>query len=116
MITQIQTSFVYVSDYDRAKDFYKNKLGFEEQIDAPMGPDARWVQLAPHGAQTSLVLSKPVEGMPNYELTKQLIGTWTAFILGVDDMEATHKELSAKGVEFVDAPSKQEFGWWATIK
>ena len=34
----------------------------------------------------------------------------------VDDMNATYEQLSSRGVEFVDAPSRQDWGWWATIK
>lgn len=116
MITQIQTAQVFVSDYDTARAFYTEKLGFEVQMDAPMGPEARWVQLGLPGAQTSLVLAKPIEGMPGYELTRQLIGSWATFILGVDDMEATHQQLMSKGVHFQDEPSKQDWGWWASVK
>lgn len=116
MIKQIQTAHLFVSDYDRAKAFYTEKVGFELQMDAPMGPEARWVQLGLPGAQTSLVLAKPFEGMPDYEHGKRSIGSFAPFILSVDDMEATHKELASRGVEFVDAPAKQEWGWWATFK
>jgi lactoylglutathione lyase len=116
MITRINSVNVLVSDQDRAKEFYTKKLGFEEQMDAPMGPDNRWVQLAPRGAQTSLVLFKPMEGMPNYEQAKSMVGSFAPFIFAVDDIQATHRELTARGVEFVDAPSQQEWGWWATIK
>ncbi len=116
MITQIQTAFVYVSDYDRAKDFYVNKLGFDLQMDAPMGPDARWVQLAPKGAQTSLVLSKPMPGMPGYDEASKMVGGWAPFILAVDDMQKTYEELSGRGVEFQEAPAKQDWGWWAVFK
>lgn len=31
-------------------------------------------------------------------------------------MDATYRELTARGVEFADAPAKQDWGWWATIK
>jgi predicted enzyme related to lactoylglutathione lyase len=107
---------VFVSDQDGAKEFSIGKLGFEEQMDAPMGPDSRWVQIAPKGAQTSLVLFKPTKDMPNYDLAVSQIGGFTNFIFGVDDIQATHRELTAKGVGFQDEPSQQPWGWWATIK
>ena len=116
MITRIQTVSIYVSDQDRAKAFYTQKLGFAERLDAPMGPDSRWIELAPGNGETSLVLMKPARDMPAYELAKSMVGSWATFIFGVDDINATHQELTARGVEFVDPPSKQDWGWWATIK
>ena len=116
MITRIQSVTLYVSDQDKAKAFYTEKLGFAVRLDAPMGPDSRWVELAPGSGETSLVLMKPAEGMPGQDLAKAMIGSWATFIFAVDDIEATYKELTARGVEFVDAPSKQDWGWWATLK
>jgi lactoylglutathione lyase len=116
MITRIQTVTIYVSDQDRAKAFYTQKLGFAERRDEPMGPDSRWVELAPGNGETSLVLMQPSPGMPGYELAKSLIGSWATFIFRVDDMNATCQELGGRGVEFQDAPSHQPWGWWATIK
>ena len=117
MITHISSVSVLVTDQDRSRDFYTSKLGFELQMDAPMG-QSRWIQLAPPGAKSSLVLSKPTEDMPPelYTRAKSMIGGFTNFIFAVDDMQATCDELSARGVEFQDKPSQQAWGWWATIK
>ncbi|HLQ35270.1 MAG TPA: VOC family protein, partial [Chloroflexota bacterium] len=73
MITRINTVSVSVTDQDRAKEFYVKKLGFEERMDAPLGPDSRWIEVAPRGAQTGLVLFKPAEGMPDYERATSMI-------------------------------------------
>ena len=116
MITRIQSVTIYVSDQDRAKEFYTQKLGFTERMDAPMGPDNRWIELAPGNGETSLVLMKPVEAMPGYNLARSMVGTWVSFIFAVDDINATYEELTARGVEFQDTPSHQEWGWWASIK
>jgi len=117
VITAINSVSVVVSDQDRSLAFYTQQLGFELQMDAPMG-QSRWIQLAPKGAQTSLVLGKATEDMPPeiYERMKSMMGGFTNFILNVDDMDATYSELTSRGVEFVDKPSQQPWGWWATIK
>jgi predicted enzyme related to lactoylglutathione lyase len=117
MITGISSVSVVVSDQDRSLAFYTEKLGFELQMDAPMGK-SRWIQLAPKGAQTSLVLALPTDDMPPeiYERTKSMRGGFTNFIFNVDDMQATFDELTRRGVEFVDRPAQQPWGWWATIK
>jgi predicted enzyme related to lactoylglutathione lyase len=121
MITHVGTVSIFVSDQDRAREFYVGKLGFELQRDDPMGPPGspRWLQVAPPGAQTAIVLYKPSEGTPGastYERALSNIGTFASFVLEVDDMAATHRELSARGVEFGDPPSQQPWGWWATVK
>jgi predicted enzyme related to lactoylglutathione lyase len=117
VITGISSVSIVVSDQDRSLAFYTQKLGFELQMDAPMG-QSRWIQLAPKGAQTSLVLGKPTPDMPPeiYERTKSMLGGFANFIFAVDDLQATYDELTARGVEFVDKPSQQAWGWWATLK
>jgi predicted enzyme related to lactoylglutathione lyase len=117
VITGISTVSVVVSDQDRSLAFYTEKLGFELLMDAPMG-QSRWIQLAPKGAKTGLVLGKPTEDMPPeiYERTKSMLGGFTNFIFDVDDMQATYAELTARGVEFEDKPAQQPWGWWASIK
>ena len=54
--THVLLLSVPVTDQDRARDFYVDVLGFELLRDERMGPAMRWVQVAPHGAQTSLTL------------------------------------------------------------
>ncbi|MEW9552892.1 VOC family protein [Nonomuraea sp. NPDC050783] len=57
-ITHLQKLTVPVSDQDAAKSFYVDKLGFEVRTDTPMpmGDNLRWIEVAPKGAQTTLVL------------------------------------------------------------
>jgi lactoylglutathione lyase len=121
MITHVGTVSIFVSDQDRARQFYVDKLGFELQRDDPMGPPGspRWLQVAPPGAHTALVLYKPTEEMPGastYERALSSIGTFAPFVLEVDDMITTHRQLSARGVDFADPPAEQPWGWWATIR
>lgn len=63
-ITRASTVGIYVSDQDRALDFYTNALGFEKLIDEPMGTEtaSRWIEVAPAGAETHFVLGNyPLE-------------------------------------------------------
>ena len=116
MITAINSVSVVVSDQDRSLAFYTEKLGFELRW-TRLWPESV-VQFAPKGAQTSLVLSKATEDMPAevYVRMKAMLGGFTSFIFAVDDLQATHKELTARGVEFVDQPAQQPWGWWASIR
>ena len=109
MITKASTVGIYVSDQDRALDFYVNKLGFEKLIDEPMGSGARWIEVAPAGAQTHLVLFTP----PGQE---DRIGTFSNVVFGCDDMRRTHAELAGRGVRFSQEPSIEPWGTWAQFK
>ena len=115
MINQIGTVSVFVSDQDRAKDFYINKLGFELRTDAPLYPGAstRWVSVAPKGAATEVILYLPDE---NWEHYRQVVGQSQAVTFTVSDMETLHAELKAKGVTFVQEPENQPWGYFAIIQ
>jgi predicted enzyme related to lactoylglutathione lyase len=112
MITKANTVGIYVRDQQRALEFYRDKLGFQVIMDAPMteaegGP--RWLEVAPPGAQTHFVLFTP-EGQ------EDRIGTFSNIVFDCDDIQQTYQELSSRGVEFAEPPSQQPWGWWATFK
>jgi lactoylglutathione lyase len=118
MFTAIYTTTVYVTDQERALDFYVNKLGFEKRRDEPMGPESRWIEVMPPGSQTALLLYKPTPEMPGadtYETALSRIGKDTGVLLRTDDVRATYQELSARGVQFPTPPEEQPWGWWATM-
>ncbi len=64
MIDAVATICIFVSDQDRAKAFYTEKLGFELREDAPMGP-SRWIAVAPAGARTEVILYKVRNPIPS---------------------------------------------------
>src|SRR3954453_17225150 len=97
MIKHVSLTTVYVSDQDKALDFYVNKLGFEVRSDETMG-DMRWVQVAPKGAETTLVLWQQGYG----DMKDDKIGEFTGVGFEADDLEATYQELSSRGVEFTE--------------
>jgi lactoylglutathione lyase len=112
MITTVRSIGLYVSDQDRAKNFYTTTLGFTLIQDTPMGEEAgtpRWIEVAPPNKNVILVLFTP-EGF------RDRIGGFSNVIFHCDDIHVTHKELVERGVEFVDQPRKEVWGWWATFK
>jgi catechol 2,3-dioxygenase-like lactoylglutathione lyase family enzyme len=56
MLQRVGTVSLFVSDQDRAKQFYAGVLGMELRADAPLypGATARWVAVAPEGAETEM--------------------------------------------------------------
>lgn len=56
MIRRIATVAVYVEDQQKAKQFWTEKVGLDVVTEHPMGPNVFWLEVAPEGAQTALVL------------------------------------------------------------
>jgi catechol 2,3-dioxygenase-like lactoylglutathione lyase family enzyme len=83
------------ADQDRSIEFYVNSLGFEKRTDVPFGGEYRWVEVYPPAGTAGVALAPP---RPGEGVTPQQTGiTFTA-----DDIDATHADLKAKGVD-VDA-------------
>jgi len=114
-IDRVSTVCVFVSNQDRAKDFYTNILGFELRTDEPIYPGAanRWLAVAPRGAQTEVILYLPDE---NWEHYRQVVGKSQAVTFNVNDMQSLVKNLKARGVKFVQEPEAQPWGTYATIQ
>lgn len=101
-ITHMNVATVYVSDQDKALEFYVDRLGFEKLRDDAFGEGLRWAQVGPRGAQTSIVLAKDDGGQP--------AGGFTGMTFWSDDVQATYEELSVRGVPFSERPTPQPWG------
>jgi len=109
MITHLKFMSVPVADQDRALKFYTEKLGFKVATDQQMGPGRRWIELRMGKAETRLVLFT-MDG------EEGRVGTRMNCSLACDDVEATFRQFSERGVEFVSAPAKQPWGTFAIMK
>lgn len=102
MITNPRFVALYVDDQQRSLDFFTETLGFELQTDAPYGQDARWIEVRVPGAQTYLVLS-PADPEVRTAI-RQRQGPMSYVWFDCDDLDATFRDLAAKGVEFTVEP------------
>jgi predicted enzyme related to lactoylglutathione lyase len=107
MIKDIGIVSVPVSDQDRAKEFYVEKLGLACMIDAPFGPGRRWIQVAPQGSKTTLTLVTWFENMKP--------GGISGLVLVVDDLDATYAALVARGITFEKPPYTEPYGKFALL-
>jgi catechol 2,3-dioxygenase-like lactoylglutathione lyase family enzyme len=112
MIDSLATVCIFVSDQDKAKAFYTDVLGFELRQDSPMGPDSRWVAVAPTGASTEVILYKMDENWQHY---KQVQGKSQALTFNVTDMASLREDLKAKGVRITQEPDPQPWGTYMMI-
>jgi catechol 2,3-dioxygenase-like lactoylglutathione lyase family enzyme len=90
-ITEVGTVFVPVADGDAALAFYTEVLGFEKRAEFSYGDGDRWLEVAPSGGGIALALVA-TEGHPGGR-------DRTLCALSCGDIDATHAELAAKGVE-----------------
>jgi predicted enzyme related to lactoylglutathione lyase len=108
VIKAIKFASVPVTDQDRALDFYTRALGFHVLTDSPFG-NQRWIELELPGAETKLVLFTPDEH-------RKMIGGFLNVTFMAEDVEATARELKARGVTFVQEPQKADWGTAAIFK
>jgi predicted enzyme related to lactoylglutathione lyase len=81
-------------DQDKAIAFYEG-IGFEKRTDTPFGGDYRWVEVYLPESETGIALAPPPPG-------KEATPAETGITLTTADIDATHAEFSAAGVD-VDA-------------
>ena len=121
MISNISLVTVYCLDQDQARDFYVENLNFETRTDITMGEGYRWLTIG-HPSQPELEVTLMVPGPPLTTdaaefLQRQLEnGQWGGLGLKVDDCRATHAELSAKGVPFIQEPADRPYGIEAVLR
>ena len=106
MIKSMKFVGVPVSDQQRALDFYTTKLGFRVITDQPFDDTQRWIELGVGRAGAGLALFTPPEH-------RDRIGTFTGISFTADDVQATCRELKAKGVVFVQEPTEADWGTFA---
>ena len=64
-LTNLEVISVPVSDQDRAKSFYTEKLGFSVEMDSSFaGGGMRWVALRPPGSGTAVTMVTWFDTMP----------------------------------------------------
>jgi len=109
MIKGVKFVSIPVRDQDRALEFYTKKLGMRVITDSPYDDTQRWIELGIPRADTRLVLFTA----PGQEV---MIGGFMNVSFMADDVEATAREMKARGVEFVQEPQKADWGTAAIFK
>ncbi len=109
LIQRIATVAVYVEDQDRALEFWRDQLGFEVRERKSMGNAGAWLEVAPEGAGTRVVIF-PKSLMPDWNERKPSI------VFECDDVQATYESLKGKGVEFEEEPKTISWGANATFR
>jgi catechol 2,3-dioxygenase-like lactoylglutathione lyase family enzyme len=109
MIKGIKFASIPVRDQDRSLEFFTAKLGFVVATDQPFDDRQRWIELRIPGAETRLVLFTPAGQTDR-------IGTFSNVTFLADDVEATCRVLSKRGVQFVQEPQQADWGTAAIFR
>jgi len=94
MEMKLEVVFVPVSDVDKAKTFYTERLSFHADIDTKIGDNVRFVQLTPPGSQCSIVIGNGISSMKP--------GSLDSLLLVVKDIKKIHKTLVKNKVKVSD--------------
>jgi predicted enzyme related to lactoylglutathione lyase len=105
MITHLKFAGVPCRDQAKALRFWTEKIGFHVLTDQPLG-EQRWIELGIGDAESRLVLFTP-------EGHEDRVGGFFNGSFACDDVEATYRQLTARGVQFKGPPEKQPWGTYA---
>jgi lactoylglutathione lyase len=105
-----------VKDYDEAKAWYCDKLGFQLIEDTPLQDGKRWVLIAPEGAkETSLLLAAAATPDQVSRIGSQTGGRVFLF-LHTEDFWASFHKMRARGVRFCEEPRIETYGTVAVFE
>jgi predicted enzyme related to lactoylglutathione lyase len=91
---------VPVTDVDRAKAFYVDRVGFNADQDHRVNESLRFVQLTPPGSACSIAIGQGLTAMPP--------GSLKGLQVVVEDADVARAELAGRGVAVSDV---QDFPW-----
>ncbi len=101
---KIELVAIPVSDVDRAKDFYTEKVGFNLDHDHRVSDEVRFVQLTPPGSACSIALGTGI--------SQSEPGSVQGIQMAVSDINVARAELAERGVEVSEI---QEFDWGSFV-
>jgi catechol 2,3-dioxygenase-like lactoylglutathione lyase family enzyme len=101
---KLELVIVPVTDVDRAKAFYVDKVGFNADFDQRVSPELRFVQLTPPGSACSIAFGEGITDAP--------AGSVKGLQIVVADIEEAHAHLSGAGVEVGDV---QHLDWGSFV-
>jgi catechol 2,3-dioxygenase-like lactoylglutathione lyase family enzyme len=110
---ELQLVAIPVSDVDRAKEFYVDKVGFNADHDRRVSDEIRFVQLTPPGSACSITFGEGVVDAPP--------GSVKGMQLVVADIEALRRGEQRPGVpvgvvRVLQRPGRQRLGRAATAR
>ena len=99
-----------VHDYDEARRWFCDVLGFEVVEDTSLAGGKRWLVVAPPaGTGARLLLARAADERQAANVGNQAGGR-VSFFLATDDFAADFGALRQRGVKFAEAPRQESYG------
>ena len=106
---------IVVRDYDEAKAFYLEKLGFALIEDSDLGGGKRWLVVSPGPSGARLLLAKAKNEAERVAIGNQAGGR-VAMFLETDDFKRDHALMLERGVRFREPPRHENYGTVAVFE
>lgn len=106
---------IVVRDYDEARAFYLEKLGFGLIEDTDLGGGKRWLVVSPGASGAGILLAKAKNEAEAAAIGNQTGGRVAMFIK-TDDFRRDHKRMLANGVKFKEKPRQETYGTVAVFE
>ncbi|HEP0497155.1 VOC family protein [Enterobacter kobei] len=100
---------IVVDDYDRAIEYFTDKLGFTLVEDTPQ-QDKRWVVVTPNPESDCNILLARASNERQEAFIGNQCGGRVFLFLQTDDFWRDYHAMKEKGVHFCEAPREEEYG------
>jgi catechol 2,3-dioxygenase-like lactoylglutathione lyase family enzyme len=100
---------IVVEDYDKAIEFYTQKLNFVLLEDTKLTDEKRWVIVSPPNSECSLILAKASTDEQKTRIGNQTGGRVFLF-LNTNNFEEAHQNLMDKNVTIIREPKVEKYG------
>ena len=116
---KVANAQLWVNDQEEALAFYTQKVGMEVRADVTLAEldNFRWLAVGFPGQDDFAVVLMAIPGAPVMDeetrgqvqtlMSKGFAGT---VFFATEDCQASYEELSARGVEFHEAPEERPYG------
>lgn len=113
MINKIGKITLYVNNQEEAKKFWTEKLNFVVKFEQAMGPNMKWLEVAPSESEftTFILYDKNMMRAQNPATNVE----HPSILLSTTDIDKAYNEMKAKGVE-VGELQKMPYGSMFSFK
>ncbi len=109
-----------VRDYDEAIAYFTEKLGFDLIEDSPskdrLGRKKRWVLVRPPGSGGTCLLLAKASTPDELSRVGNQTGNRVSLFLHTDDFWRDYRQMSARGVSFLETPREEAYGTVAVFE
>lgn len=116
MVQAIAHVSLVVDDYDKAIDFYVNKLQFDLIEDTHLSEHKRWVLVRPKGSNGSNLLLAQASSEEQLRCVGNQTGGRVFLFLQTDNFSRDFERMKSANVSFIRGPQEHDYGTVAVFE